>query len=158
MYLCIWVIKRKTAGTWTQSDLLRKCSLPWSIVTQVLVEYKKDINKLEQVWSGTGTLALWGEADGAGLAEPGERRLWGDLNPTLNYLMEENRGKGARLLEAEWGVMDTSWKMGNSDSILGKKIHHKCGQTLEPFSREVEGPLSFKIFKTQLKKSMSSLL
>jgi len=53
--------------------------------------------------------------------------------------------------------MDLGWKTGNSDSILGKRIHHECGQTLEPVSREVEGSLSFKILKTQL-KSMSSLL
>lgn len=78
-----------------------------------LVEYKKDISELEQVWWGAEALSLWGEAEGAEHVQPGERLLCGDHNAVLNYLMERNREKVDGVLEEEWEVMDMSWKTAN---------------------------------------------
>lgn len=119
-----------------------------------LVEYKKDISELEQVWWGAEALSLWGEAEGAEHVQPGERLLCGDHNAVLNYLMERNREKVDGVLEEEWEVMDMSWKMAN----IAEKISPWCDQTVESVSSELEGSPPFEIFKIPLEKSMSSLL
>lgn len=70
MYLymiCTWTVRRRTAATQTQPELLRKCShtqycypvLSW------------DSSKLKQIWSGAGAIVLWE----SGLLQPGTVRV-----------------------------------------------------------------------------------